>query len=97
MDDYYVLGMTLGHNATAALTHEGRVIACASEERFARVKNIYGYPEKAVKYCLQQAGITSAELSLIVLSSHITPPLKQTGDGLREESPDDEGSVSWFS
>jgi len=97
MDDYYVLGMTLGHNSTAALTHDGRVLACASEERFARVKNIYGYPEKAVHYCLRQAGITPRDLSLVVLSSHITPPLKHTSEGLREASRDDATSFSWFS
>ena len=92
--DNYVLGMTLGHNATAAITHAGKIIACVSEERFARVKNIYGYPEKAVRYCLHQAGITPAELSLVVLSSHITPPLKVTHGGLREESREDD--LSWF-
>ena len=95
MDDFYVLGMTLGRNATAALTHGGRILACASEERFTRVKNVYGYPEKAVRFCLHQAGITPAELNLVVLSSHITPPLRQTDNGLREESRDDQ-LFSWF-
>ncbi len=96
MDDCYVLGMTLGHNATAALTHNGRVIACVSEERFTRIKNVYGYPEKAAQYCLNYAGIDGRDLELVVLSSHITPPLKQTSEGFKEESRG-EGSLSWFS
>ncbi len=95
MDRYHVLGITLGHNATAAIMNKGQVLACASEERFVRVKNVYGYPEKAVQYCLKQAGIKSNELDLVVLSSHITPPLHQTNDGLKEESREDSGNT-WF-
>jgi carbamoyltransferase len=96
MGDYYVLGMTLGHNATAAITKNGEVIASASEERFVRIKNVYGYPQRAIAYCLQEAELTPQELDLVVLSSHITPPLKQTEGGLREESRNDQDAVSWF-
>ncbi len=97
MDNYYVLGMTLGHNATAALSNNGEIIACASEERFVRIKNVYGYPEKAVTFCLEYAKISPQQLDLVVLSSHITPPLKQTSEGLREESRKDAETITWFS
>jgi carbamoyltransferase len=96
MGDFYVLGMTLGHNATASLTNNGEVVACASEERFVRKKNVYGYPEKAIAYCLGEAGLRGSDLDLVVLSSRITPPLHQTEDGLQEATRGDKGT-NWFS
>ena len=96
MNDVYVLGMTLGHNATAALTKNGVILATASEERFTRKKNVYGYPKQAITYCLQEGGIAANKLDLVVLSSHITPPLTNTEEGIRESSPDDKGTTNWF-
>ena len=96
MEDYYVLGMTLGHNATAALTKNGEIIATASEERFTRVKNVYGYPKKAIEYCLKEAKILSHQLNLVVLSSHITPPLTNTTEGIKESAPEDKENHNWF-
>ena len=34
-----VLGITETHCATAALLRDGRIVGCASEERFSRLKN----------------------------------------------------------
>ena len=61
----YVLGMTNGHNSTVALMRDGIVVACASEERFLRKKNFYGYPEKAIEYCLKEAKIDSSFLDKV--------------------------------
>ncbi|MBI1724689.1 MAG: hypothetical protein HYR52_03515 [Candidatus Tectomicrobia bacterium] len=47
-----VLGINDSHCATAALVVDGRVAACASEERFTRKKNEGGYPRRSVEYCL---------------------------------------------
>ena len=43
-----LLGISEGHNATAAIIRNGAVLACASEERFTRTKNDVGYPKKAI-------------------------------------------------
>ncbi len=91
----YVLGATLGHNATAAISKDGKIVACASEERFSRKKNHFGYPEKAVKFCLDYCNIDSSKIDLVVLASHITPPLVSEGGEIREEARDDK-SISWF-
>ena len=53
----YILGIHTGHNATAALLQDGRIIACASEERFVGKKNFIGYPAKAIGWLLESAGI----------------------------------------
>ncbi len=91
----YILGATLGHNATAALSKDGKIVACASEERFSRKKNHYGYPERAIKFCLEFCTIEPKELDLVVLASHITPPLMAQGGDIREASREDK-RLNWF-
>ncbi len=44
------------HDSAAALVEDGRIIAAAQEERFTRKKHDAGFPEQAVKYCLDTAG-----------------------------------------
>ena len=39
-----VLGINETHCATAAVLRDGRIVGCASEERFTRLKNDAGYP-----------------------------------------------------
>ncbi len=51
-----VLGINDGHNASACLYEDGRVIAAVGEERLRRVKNWTGFPEKALFECLRIAG-----------------------------------------
>mgnify|MGYP001589357385 CR=1 FL=1 len=66
----YVLGLNIGHNATAALIKDGQLIACVSEERFSRIKNHTGIPFKSIEYVLSFAGIKIGDLDLIVLDDH---------------------------
>jgi carbamoyltransferase len=54
----YILGINAYHaDASAVLLKDGRIVAAAEEERFNRVKHAAGFPELAVRYCLQRAGI----------------------------------------
>jgi carbamoyltransferase len=50
------------HDSAAALVRDGEIIAFAEEERFTRVKHDGRFPGKAVAFCLEQAGITLAEV-----------------------------------
>lgn len=63
----YILGINESHVATAALLKDGEIVACASEERFTRVKGQWGYPKLAVEYCLKEAGITSLDLNEVYM------------------------------
>ncbi len=54
------------HDSAAAITFGGVVIAAAQEERFTRDKHTPDFPANAVKYCLQEAGITLDELDAVV-------------------------------
>ncbi len=45
------------HDSAAALVQDGRIVAAAQEERFTRKKHDARFPEHAIAYCLDQAGI----------------------------------------
>lgn len=52
-----VLGIHHGHDSSAALVKDGRIIADVQEERFSRVKHSSNPPLKSIAFCLQQAGV----------------------------------------
>ncbi|MGH7821526.1 MAG: carbamoyltransferase family protein, partial [Candidatus Binatia bacterium] len=54
------------HDAAAALIDDGRLVAAAEEERFSRKKHDAGFPEGAIRFCLDQAGITVNDLDYVV-------------------------------
>jgi carbamoyltransferase len=53
------------HDSAAALVVDGKIVAAAQEERFTRRKHDSGYPERAVAYCLREAGLTPDELDYV--------------------------------
>lgn len=64
--DTYILGISAYyHDSSAALLHNGKVVACAAEERFTRQKHDISFPMNAVEFCLDAAGITSSELNCV--------------------------------
>ena len=50
------------HDAAAALTVDGRVVAAAQEERFTRKKHDSGFPHHAIRSCLEIAGLKPRDL-----------------------------------
>ena len=63
-----VLGVSETPCATAAILRDGEIVACASEERFSRLKNDAGYPRQAVDALLRQLGLTPADIDLVALA-----------------------------
>lgn len=53
------------HDSAAALVEDGVITAAAQEERFTRKKHDPGFPAKAVAYCLEEAGITAADIDYV--------------------------------
>lgn len=45
------------HDSAAALVVDGKIVAAAQEERFTRKKHDPDFPQNAVEYCLQEAGL----------------------------------------
>ena len=63
----YILGISaFYHDSAACILRDGRVVAAAQEERFTRVKHDAGFPERAVAFCLEEAGIGLAEIEQVV-------------------------------
>lgn len=54
------------HDAAAALLSHGQLVAAAEEERFSRIKHDSGFPARAIRFCLDQAGLTAADLDYVV-------------------------------
>lgn len=77
----YILGLYSGHNATAILLKDGKVFACASEERFTNIKNFTGFPKNAVDYCLFEAGISFSDIDLITIPTRVLSPIHTTKAG----------------
>jgi len=53
------------HDSAAALLDDGQIAAAAQEERFTRVKHDARFPEHAVRYCLEEAGISLDEADYV--------------------------------
>lgn len=54
------------HDSAAALIEKGEIIAAAQEERFSRKKHDAGFPAKAIRYCMREAGLEISSLDAIV-------------------------------
>jgi carbamoyltransferase len=54
------------HDAAAALLVDGQLVAAAEEERFSRKKHDSEFPKLAIRFCLEQAGLTMADLDYVV-------------------------------
>ncbi len=54
------------HDSAAALVIDGTLVAAAQEERFSRKKHDARFPINAIRYCLQEAGLTLTQLDEVV-------------------------------
>lgn len=62
----YILGINAYHaDSSAAIFKDGDLIAATEEERFTRIKHWAGFPALAIRFCLQEAGISLSELDYI--------------------------------
>jgi carbamoyltransferase len=63
----HVLGISaFYHDSAAVLVRDGEIIAAAQEERFTRKKHDERFPEHAVRYCLEAAGIKASDLAAVI-------------------------------
>jgi carbamoyltransferase len=62
----HVLGLScFYHDSAAALLRDGEVVAACQEERLSRKKHDSGFPTRAVKYVLREAGIGPEQLDAV--------------------------------
>jgi carbamoyltransferase len=63
----YILGVSaFYHDSAAGLIRDGDIIAAAQEERFTRKKFDARFPTNAIRFCLEQGGISLADLKYLV-------------------------------
>ncbi|MDR2508143.1 MAG: carbamoyltransferase [Candidatus Accumulibacter sp.] len=65
-----ILGLSgaVGHDASAALYIDGKLVAAAEEERFVRDKHAKNrMPYEAAKFCLAQAGIKPVDIDAVAI------------------------------
>lgn len=64
-----ILGISFCHgDSSAALIKDGVLLAAAEEERFTRIKHYALYPEKAISYCLDYAGLAPRDVNVVAIA-----------------------------
>jgi len=62
-----VLGISaFYHDSAAALVEDGRVVAAAQQERFTRKKFDEAFPQHAIRYCIDHAGVALRDVDRVV-------------------------------
>ncbi|HEC28123.1 MAG TPA: hypothetical protein ENI65_00850 [Gammaproteobacteria bacterium] len=62
----YIMGISAYyHDSGVALIRDEEIIAAVQEERFTRKKHDPDFPSRSIQYCLQEAGITLADVDYI--------------------------------
>jgi len=66
----HVLGINcFSHDTAACLLGEGRIVAFAEEERFNRERHTKRFPDQAIGFCLQAAGIGMADVDVVAFAT----------------------------
>ena len=67
------LGIHDGHNASACLIKDGRILACIPEERLNREKNYCGIPARAIGECLRIGGVGAEQVDAVGVAGLLPP------------------------
>ena len=64
-----ILGINVFHaDVSAVLVRDGQLVAALEEERFRRIKHYAGFPELAIRQCLEIGGISGGDVNAIAVS-----------------------------
>lgn len=64
-----ILGLNAWHgDSSACLMVDGEVVTAVEEERFRRIKHWAGLPTQAIQHCLDEAGVSLAEVDAIAVN-----------------------------
>jgi carbamoyltransferase len=65
----FILGINCFHaDSAACLVRDGEIVAAAEEERFRRIKHWAGFPTEAIRYCVEEAGISVYDLHHVAIN-----------------------------
>ncbi|MFA6422444.1 MAG: carbamoyltransferase C-terminal domain-containing protein [Candidatus Buchananbacteria bacterium] len=63
-----ILSIHDGHNASAAIFDDDKILACVSEERINREKFYWGWPELSIKQVLKDGGLSLSQIDAVTVS-----------------------------
>jgi carbamoyltransferase len=58
--------------SSASISDDNQIIAAAHQERFSRNKNDDQFPIDAIHYCMEEAGVSGADIDLVAITSNHT-------------------------
>jgi carbamoyltransferase len=58
------------HDGAAVAVRDGQVVAAIEEERLNRVKHSNFFPARSIRFCLEQAGATLADVDRVSFDAH---------------------------
>ena len=70
-----ILGIHDGHDASAALMVDGKIVAANQQERFSKLKGDYGLPVDAIKNCFKLAKLSFGDVDHVSLASKTLNPV----------------------
>ena len=77
-NDYAVLGVCFGgHDTSAALVINNKIIAACEQERFDLIKHSRSFPHEAINECLKIAGIKLADVDEISIGVDIIDAIRK--------------------
>jgi carbamoyltransferase len=64
-----ILGINAYHgDVSAVLVRDGLLVAAVEEERFRRIKHVAGFPNEAIRACLDMAGVDGRQIDHVAVS-----------------------------
>ena len=64
-----VIGIYDGHNASASLSIDGKIICAIQEERFTKRKNETGFPVNVVQYLMNKYSLSNINIDIVAMST----------------------------
>jgi len=65
-----ILGLHIGHDASAAILINGKLEIAIQEERFTRIKNYSGFPEESINYILKELSLDKNQIDIITIGGN---------------------------
>ena len=72
----YILGTGLSHDGSSCLLKDGKIVVAIEKERITKKKHDGANDNLTINYCLEAAGITFNDISLVVEENTLNPELR---------------------
>ena len=63
-----ILGINYGHDCSACVLVDGKIVAAISEERLTRAKNDASFPVNAIDWCMKYAGASAEDIDTLAIA-----------------------------